>query len=242
MATGFCTVDTVLLRRVYVLFLIELHTRHVHLAGITTNPSGAWTAQQARNLLVERSHPTRFVIGDRAGQYTSRFEEIFRSAGADVILTPPQAPQAANAFAEPSVRAVRHELRPHPHLQPATTSPSRGALREHDNSHPPRRCLHHTTGPPTRQTPFVVRSGSSATPCAADSSTSTGPQPDRTSTHRSHRRATPSTRPAPSPPPELNRPATPPSTFNGISGMKKMVNQRRASSSLYRASLPAAGE
>ena len=96
-ATDFFSVATVLLRRFYVLFFVELHTRHVHLAGITTNPSGAWTAEQARNLLVEGSHPTRFVTRDRAGQYTARFDKIFHSTGADVTLTPPQAPQA-NAF------------------------------------------------------------------------------------------------------------------------------------------------
>ena len=91
------------------MFFLELHTRRVHLAGITTNPTGAWTTQQARNLLVNRSHPTRFVIRDRAGQYTCGFDEIFRSIGAHVILTPPQ-PRQANAFAERWVRSVRHEL------------------------------------------------------------------------------------------------------------------------------------
>jgi len=141
-ATDFFSVDTVLLRRFYVLFVIELHTRHVHLAGITTNPSGDWTAEQARNLLVEGSHPTRFVIRDRAGQYTARFDEIFRSAGAHVILTPPQAPQA-NAFAERWVRSVRHEL------LDRTLIWNQRQLRhllesyvEHYNSHRPHRSLH----------------------------------------------------------------------------------------------------
>ena len=147
-ATDFFSVDTVLLRRFYVLFFIELHTRHVHLAGITTNPGGAWTAQQAGNPLVEGSHPTRFVIRDRAGQYTARFDEIFRSAGADVIGTPPQAPQA-NAFAERWVRSVRDEL------VDRTLIWNQRQLRdllesyvEHYNSHRPHRSLHQRA--PTR--------------------------------------------------------------------------------------------
>jgi transposase InsO family protein len=92
-----------------VLFFIEIHTRRVRLARVTTNPSSAWTTQQARNLLFDWSDRTRFVIRDRAGQYTSSFDDVFRSIRAEVILTPPQAPQA-NAFAERCVRSVRHEL------------------------------------------------------------------------------------------------------------------------------------
>lgn len=109
MATDFFTVDSVPLRRFYVLFFIELHTRRVYLAGVTPNPTGAWTTQQARNLLMDWTHRTRFVIRDRASQYTASFDEIFRSLGVEVILTPRQAPQA-NAFAERWVRSVRHEL------------------------------------------------------------------------------------------------------------------------------------
>ena len=108
-ATDFFCVDTVTLKRLYVLFFIEVDTRRVHLAGITTNPTGAWTLQAARNLLMDYERPVRFVIHDGAGQYSPAFDTVFRSIGADPITTPPRAPKA-NAFAERWVRSVRHEL------------------------------------------------------------------------------------------------------------------------------------
>jgi putative transposase len=105
----FFTVETVTLRRLYVLFFIELGSRRVHLAGCTANPSGAWVVQQARNLsftgVLER---TRFLIHDRDSKFTARFDEVFLSEGIRVIHTPVQAPQA-NAFAERFVRTVRTE-------------------------------------------------------------------------------------------------------------------------------------
>ena len=108
-ATDFFCVDTVLLRRYYVLFFIELDTRRVHLAGITTNPTGAWTTQAARNLAMGFDKTIRFVIHDGAGQYTRGFDDVFAAVGATAITTPPRAPRA-NAFAERWVRTVRHEL------------------------------------------------------------------------------------------------------------------------------------
>ena len=108
-ACDFFTVETVTLRRLYVLFFIELGSRRVHLAGCTTNPSGAWVLQQARNLsftnVLER---TRFLIHDRDSKFTAAFDEVFRSEGITVIHTPVQAPQA-NAYAERFVRTVRNE-------------------------------------------------------------------------------------------------------------------------------------
>ena len=101
--------DSVLLKRFYVLFFIELDTRRVHLAGVTTNPTGAWTTQAARNLLMSFDKAIRFVIHDGAGQYSPAFDEVFASMDADPIITPPGAPKA-NAFAERWVRSVRHEL------------------------------------------------------------------------------------------------------------------------------------
>jgi putative transposase len=103
------TVETISLRRFYVLFFIELWSRRVHLAGCTTNPTGTWVTQQTRNLsftgLFERM---RFLIHDRDSKFTAAFHEIFRSEGIKVIHTPIRAPRA-NAYAERFVRTVRAE-------------------------------------------------------------------------------------------------------------------------------------
>ena len=108
-ACDFFTIDTVTLRRYYVLFFIQLHTRRVRLAGITTNPTGAWTTQAARNLMMGYNRTIRFLIRDGAGQFISAFDEVFRSAGTTIIRTPPRTP-VANAFAERWVGTVRREL------------------------------------------------------------------------------------------------------------------------------------
>ena len=109
LACDFFTVETVALRRLYVLFFIELGSRRVHFAGCTTNPTGAWVIQQARNLsftgLFERK---RFLIHDRDSKFTASFDEVFRSERITVIHTPVRAPQA-NAYAERFVRTVRTE-------------------------------------------------------------------------------------------------------------------------------------
>jgi putative transposase len=94
-----------------VLFFIELDTRRVHLAGVTANPNGAWVAQQARNLLLELGEQGRriqFLLRDRDAKFCRAFDDLFRSEGAEVILTPVQAPNA-NAYAERWVSTVRAE-------------------------------------------------------------------------------------------------------------------------------------
>ena len=88
-ATDFFCVDTVTLRRYYVLFFIEVDSRRVHLAGITTNPTGVWTTQAVRNLLMSFDKAIRFVIRDGAGQYTRTFDDVFAAIGASVITIPP---------------------------------------------------------------------------------------------------------------------------------------------------------
>lgn len=110
-ATDFACVDTALLRRLHVLFVIEVHTRRVHLVGITTNPTGSWTTQAARNFLlrVGDSPGFRFLIRDGAGQFTRAFDDVLAGAGITAIRTPPRSPQA-NAYAERWVRTLRHEL------------------------------------------------------------------------------------------------------------------------------------
>jgi len=108
-ATDFACVDTATLRRFHVLFFIEIATRRVHLGGITTNPTGLWTTQAARNFLMNTDRQFRFVIHDGAGQYARSFDAVFEADGITAIATPPRAPMA-NAYAERWVRTLRHEL------------------------------------------------------------------------------------------------------------------------------------
>jgi putative transposase len=155
-ACDFFTVDTITLRRIYVLFFIELSTRRVHLAGLTENPDGAWTAQQARNFvfsLPERERPLEFLVRDNDGKFTRAFDTVFNAEGVHVIRSPVRAPKA-NAAAERFVGTVRREcldwiLIANPrHLQ--------HVLREfidHYNRHRPHRALGLTPpepGQPTR--------------------------------------------------------------------------------------------
>ena len=114
-ATDFFTVDTVLLRRYYVLFVIEVERRVVHLLGVTTNPNGPWVTQGARNFcteLEEAGRRVRFLIRDRDTKFTASFDQIFASIGARTILTPVRSPNA-NAFAERWVRTVREDCLDH---------------------------------------------------------------------------------------------------------------------------------
>jgi putative transposase len=108
-ACDFFTVESVLLRRYYILFFIAHASRRVWLAGCSTNPTGAWVTQQARNLGLDLAdHGTRLLIRDRDSKYSGAFDEVFRSAGIRVVKTPVRAPQA-NAIAERFVRTVRVE-------------------------------------------------------------------------------------------------------------------------------------
>jgi transposase InsO family protein len=108
-ACDFFTVDTVLLRRYYVLFFIELDRRRVHLAGITKHPTGDWTTQAARNFCMRTDRVIRFVIRDGAGQFLTGFDDVFHGEGATIIRTPPYTP-VANAYAERWVGTIRREL------------------------------------------------------------------------------------------------------------------------------------
>jgi putative transposase len=108
-ACDFFTVETVLLRRYYVLFFIAHATRRVWFAGCTANPTGAWVTQQARNRGLDfADQGLRLLIRDRDSNYSDSFDEVFRSGGIRIVKTPTRAPQA-NAIAERFVRTVRAE-------------------------------------------------------------------------------------------------------------------------------------
>jgi putative transposase len=105
-------VDTVLLKCVYVLVFIEHGTRRMHLGGVTTHPTGDWTAQQARNLalsLGERFEDIRFLIRDRGSNFTGSFDAVFQAVGTRIVRTAVQAPRK-NAICERLVGTLRREL------------------------------------------------------------------------------------------------------------------------------------
>ncbi len=145
LATDFLTVDTAFLRRLYVLFFIELDTRRVHLGGVTANPTAAWVTQAARHLAMtmgDALSTRRFLIRDRDAKFCAPFDEVFASAGLRVIRTPVRAPQA-NAYAERWVGTLRREcldwvlVLGRRHLEGVL-----GEYLEHYNAHRPHRGLH----------------------------------------------------------------------------------------------------
>jgi putative transposase len=152
LACDFFTVDTVFLQRVYVLFVIELGSRRVHLVGVTAHPTGWWVAQQARNLVAvldDQATAFKFLIRDRDTKFSRAFDHVWRSTGTEVIRTPVQAPNA-NAVAERWVGSVRRECLDQ--LLIVGCRQLAGVLRvyvEHYNRHRPHRSLGHMAPVPS---------------------------------------------------------------------------------------------
>jgi putative transposase len=113
LAVDFFHVDcAITLKRIYVVFALEVGCRYVHILGTTSHPTGAWTTQQARNLLLDlndRAAAFQFLVRDRAGQFTTAFDSVMGGAGIDTVRIPPRGPRA-NCFAERFVLTVRTEL------------------------------------------------------------------------------------------------------------------------------------
>ena len=115
LACDFLHVDTVVLTRLHVLFVMEAQTRRLHILGITAHPAAAWTAQQARNLLMELGQPaarSTFLIRDRDSTFTRVFDEVFVGSDVRVIMTPVRPPQA-DSFAERYAGTLRRECLDH---------------------------------------------------------------------------------------------------------------------------------
>ncbi|WP_285833824.1 integrase core domain-containing protein [Actinacidiphila cocklensis] len=154
-SVDFLHVDTINLKRIYALVMLEHRNRRAHLLGVTANPTGPWTTQAARNFLMDsNTEGHTFLIRDRGSQFTDAFDAVFTDAGLRILKSPPQAPKA-NAHCERFIGTLRRELLDRTlilneqHLHRTLTR-----YLEHYNQHRPHRALNQLcpsqaeTGPP----------------------------------------------------------------------------------------------
>jgi len=165
LSCDFLHVDTVFLKRLYVFFVMETETRRVHILDVTAHPTGAWTAQQARNLLMdlgERAGRFRFLIRDRDSKFTPMSDEVFAGNGMRIIKTPVRSPRA-NSFAERYAGTLRRECLDHllihgeQHLRQILAQ-----YAQHYNDHRPHQARDqrpplHDPGPPVDVTARIKR-------------------------------------------------------------------------------------
>src|SRR5712692_7641558 len=183
-ACDFFTVDTAILRRYYVLFLIELDTRRVHIAGVTKHPAGAWTTQAARNVVESFGGTRRFLIRDRDTKFEAAFDTIFVSEQIAIIKAPVRTP-IANAFAERWIGTVRRDcldrilILGEGHLRRVIDE-----YAEHYNQHRPHRSLKQRTPDATHDSypssiaavPDYPTSDATSSSAASSANTATPPE------------------------------------------------------------------